>query len=74
MTILMVNHLIPDAIELSDHIIVMGAHPGRVEKTFAVNLPRPRDTRSTHFFREVDLLTEDTARAVCTNRLFVSLI
>ncbi len=58
MTILMVNHLIPDAIELSDQIIIMGAHPGRVEKTLAVDLPRPRDTRSAHFFKEVDLLTE----------------
>jgi NitT/TauT family transport system ATP-binding protein len=58
MTILMVNHLIPDAIELSDQILVMGAHPGRIEKTLAVDLPRPRDTRSTHFFKEVDELTE----------------
>ena len=58
MTILMVNHLIPDAIELSDQIIIMGAHPGCVEKTLAIDLPRPRDTRSTHFFKEVDLLTE----------------
>ena len=58
MTILMVNHLIPDAIELSDQIIVMGAHPGRVEKIFPVDLPRPRDTRGARFFRQVDLLTE----------------
>ena len=58
MTILMVNHLIPDAIELSDQIIVMGAHPGCVEKTLAIDLPRPRDTRSMRFFKEVDLLTE----------------
>lgn len=59
MTILMVNHLIPDAIELSDQIIVMGAHPGRIEKMLNVDLPRPRDTRSPQFFREIDLLTED---------------
>jgi len=59
MTILMVNHLIPDAIELSDRIIVMGAHPGHVVKVFAVDLPRPRDTRGEHFFSEVDLLTEE---------------
>lgn len=58
MTILMVNHLIPDAIELSDRIIVMGAHPGRIEKMLAVDLPRPRDTRGVHFFEEVDLLTD----------------
>ncbi len=58
MTILMVNHLIPDAIELSDKIIVMGAHPGHIEKTMTVDLPRPRDTRGPQFFRQVDLLTE----------------
>jgi NitT/TauT family transport system ATP-binding protein len=59
MTILMVNHLIPDAIELSDQIIIMGAHPGRVEKTLTVTLPRPRDSRSPQFYKEVDLLIED---------------
>jgi len=57
MTILMVNHLIPDAIELSDQIIVMGAHPGSVKKILAVTLPRPRDTRNEQFFKEVDVLT-----------------
>lgn len=58
MTILMVNHLIPDAIELSDHIIILGAHPGHVEKTFSIDLPRPRNTRSDLFFKQVDRLTE----------------
>lgn len=58
MTILMVNHLIPDAIELSDQIIVLGSHPGHIEKTLAVDLPRPRDTRSDPFFKHVDALTE----------------
>lgn len=58
MTILMVNHLIPDAIELSDHIVILGAHPGHVEKTLAVDLPRPRDIRSDPFFKHVDALTE----------------
>lgn len=59
MTILMVNHLIPDAIELSDQIIIMGAHPGHVEKILSVDLPRPRDTRGTSFFKEMDQLTEN---------------
>ena len=58
MTILMVNHLIPDAIELSDQVIVMGAHPGHVEKIIPVDLPRPRDVRSTQFFKHVDKLIE----------------
>jgi NitT/TauT family transport system ATP-binding protein len=58
MTILMVNHLIPDAIELSDQIMVMGANPGSIRETISVDLPRPRDTRSELFFKEVDYLTE----------------
>lgn len=64
MTIFMVNHLIPDAIELSDEIIVMSAHPGHVEKVLAVDLSRPRDTRSREFFGEVDQLTEDIRRTL----------
>lgn len=59
MTILMVNHLIPDAIELSDQIIIMGAHPGHIQKTIAVDLPRPRDARGAQFFTQVDQLTEE---------------
>ena len=58
MTILMVNHLIPDAIELSDQIIIMGTHPGHIQETMTINLPRPRDTRSERFFKEIDYLTE----------------
>ncbi len=57
MTILMVNHLIPDAVELSDSIILMGAHPGRIVNSFDIGLPRPRDPRSPQFFREVDRIT-----------------
>lgn len=64
MTILMVNHLIPDAIELSDQILIMGAHPGRIEKTIPVDLTRPRNPRSDAFFKEVDLLTEDIRRTL----------
>jgi NitT/TauT family transport system ATP-binding protein len=58
MTILMVNHLIPDAIELSDQIILLGAHPGHVVKTLSVELPRPRNTRSDLFYKQTDALTE----------------
>lgn len=64
MTILMVNHLIPDAIELSDQVIIMAIHPGRVEKTISINLTRPRDTRSDKFFKEVDILTEEIRRTL----------
>jgi len=58
MTILMVNHLIPDAVELSDTVIVMSAHPGQVKKVLPIALPRPRDARQGQFFKVVDELTE----------------
>lgn len=58
MTVIMVNHLIPDAVELSDQIIVLGTHPGHIEKTIEINLPRPRDIRSETFYAQTDKLTE----------------
>jgi NitT/TauT family transport system ATP-binding protein len=58
MTILMVNHLIPDAIELSDTIVLLSGHPGEIERSITIDLPRPRDTRSHAFFEQVDRLTE----------------
>lgn len=63
MTVLMVNHLLPDTVELSDEVVVVAANPGRVMRTMHIALPRPRDPRSEPFFREVDKLTE-TVRAV----------
>ena len=57
MSILMVNHLIPDAVELSDTVVVMSAHPGETKRSLAIELPRPRDTRDGKFYRYVDELT-----------------
>jgi ABC-type nitrate/sulfonate/bicarbonate transport system ATPase subunit len=62
MTILMVNHLIPDAIELSDEILIMSAHPGEIKKAMPITLPRPRDTRSPSFYKHVDELTSEIRR------------
>ncbi len=62
MTVLMVNHLLPDAVELSDDILVMSAHPGRIQRTIHIDLPRPRDTRSPAFYKHVDELTEEIRR------------
>jgi NitT/TauT family transport system ATP-binding protein len=58
MTILMVNHLIPDAIELSDQILIMSTNPGHISEAVSIHLARPRDTRTERFFKEVDYLTE----------------
>ncbi len=62
MTIFMVNHLIPDAVELSDKIFIMSPLPGEIKKTMHISLPRPRDTRSGEFFKYVDELTEEVRR------------
>lgn len=56
-TIVMVTHLVEEAIELADRIIVMSAHPGRVTRIMENHLERPRNKRTKHFFELVDELT-----------------
>lgn len=42
-TVLFITHSIPEAVALSDRIIVMTPRPGRVDMTIDIDLPRPRD-------------------------------
>jgi ABC-type nitrate/sulfonate/bicarbonate transport system ATPase subunit len=48
-TLLLVTHDIDEAIYMSDRIIIMTPHPGRVERSIAVTLDRPRQ-RNGHQF------------------------
>jgi NitT/TauT family transport system ATP-binding protein len=53
-TIIMVTHLVEEAVELADTIIVMSPRPGRVRKILPNKLARPRNLRSRQFFKLVD--------------------
>ena len=45
-TLLLVTHDLEEALVLSDRIVVLRGHPGRIHETVRVDLPRPR--RRTH--------------------------
>lgn len=65
-TVVFVTHSVPEAIILSDRIVVLAAHPGRVHKVIDVNLPRPREEAAyaTDTFRDKEAEVRGALREV----------
>ncbi len=48
-TVVMVTHLIEEAVEMADRVLVMGPNPGRIIQDIPIKLARPRDKNSEGF-------------------------
>ncbi len=53
-TVVMVTHLIDEALELADRIAVISSAPGKIERILPNTLARPRVKRSAEFFSDYD--------------------
>jgi NitT/TauT family transport system ATP-binding protein len=53
-TIVIVTHIIEEAVELADRIAVLASNPGRIAEIITVDLPRPRNKKSPEFAALVD--------------------
>ncbi len=48
-SVVMVTHLIDEAVQMASRIIILDAHPGRIKAEFANPLPYPRNPHSREF-------------------------
>jgi len=61
-SVLLVTHLIEEAVTLADRIVVLGANPGTVRREIRNTLPHPREPRHPEFLRMVDRIHDAVAR------------
>jgi NitT/TauT family transport system ATP-binding protein len=52
--IILVTHNIDEAVQLSDRVIILSPRPGHIIGEVKIDLPRPRNNRSTEFYNYVD--------------------
>ena len=64
-SVLFVTHSVPEAVILSDRIVVMGARPGAIKAVVDVDLPRPRswDSLNDPAFHRVEHEVRDLLRS-----------
>ena len=55
-SVLLITHLIEEAVFLGDRIVVMGANPGTVRRVIVNTVPHPREYRSPAFLQMVELI------------------
>jgi NitT/TauT family transport system ATP-binding protein len=58
-SIIFVTHNVREAVRLGDRVVLMSSRPGRIARTWDVDIPRPRSLDS---MRVASLATEITAR------------
>ncbi|MDL2716286.1 MAG: ATP-binding cassette domain-containing protein [Acidobacteriota bacterium] len=55
-SVLLITHLIEEAVFLGDRIVVLGANPGTVRREIVNTVPHPREYRSPAFLQMVELI------------------
>ncbi len=62
-SVLLITHLIEEAVFLGDRIVIMGTNPGTVQEEIANTVPHPREYRQAEFLRMVERI-HDVVRGV----------
>jgi len=57
MTVVMVTHLVEEAVAMADRIVVLTPRPAKIERIVENTLLRPRDKKDAGFYRLVDTIT-----------------
>lgn len=57
-TIILVTHLVSEAVEMADRIAIVTPRPATIEKIIENKLARPRQNRTKHFYELEDKITE----------------